>query len=78
MKYLFLIISVVFIANTANAQSRAPKKIRQAFEQQYPSAQKVNWESKGERQKEWTARYWVENDSMQTNYDYKANWITTF
>jgi len=78
MKYLFIIISFVFVANTSNAQTRAPKKIREVFEQKYPDAQKVNWVGKGERQKEWTAHYWIENDSMQASYDHKGNWITTF
>jgi len=78
MKYLFIIISFVFFTNTTDAQTRAPKKIRDAFEQKYPEAQKLIWVGKGERQKEWFAHYWIESDSMQTSYDYKANWITTF
>lgn len=61
-----------------NAQNRAPKKIREALLEKHPTAQKIKWTSVGERQKEWTADYWVESDSLRSIYDYKANWITTY
>ena len=76
-RILFLALATIFTLSI-NGQTRSPKKVRDAFETKYPKAEKVTWTSKGERQKEWTANYFVENDSMQASFDYKANWLFTY
>lgn len=78
MKNLLLLFSILLIVPTAYSQSRPPKKIRQAFEQHAPQAKAVSWSVEGERYKDWTAKYMVGVDSLQTKYGPKASWLYTF
>ena len=75
MRKFFLLITIIFISSSIYAQSKPPKKIREAFDQMNPTAREVAWTHDGERQKVWEAKYNVGNDSLLARYDYKANWI---
>lgn len=77
MKNLFLLVSLLLIVSTAFSQSNPPRKVKKALEQYAPQATEVKWKGEGERNKIWTAKYIVGGDSIQTKYDYKANWIFT-
>jgi len=77
MKNLFLLFSLFLIVSTAFSQSNLPRKVKKALEQLAPQATEVSWKGEGDRIKIWTAKYIVGVDSMQTKYDYKANWIHT-
>ncbi len=77
MKNLFLLFSLLLIVSTAFSQTHPPRKVKKALEQLAPQAKEVSWKGAGERNKIWTAKYIVGSDSMQTKYDFKANWIHT-
>ncbi len=78
MKNIFLLLSLIVIIPTAYSQSKPIKKIRNAFEQHAPQAEDVKWTGEGDnRYKNWTAKYMVGADSMETKYDSKANWLFT-
>lgn len=77
MKNFLLVISILFATSVVFGQSRAPKKIRDAFALHAPQAWEIKWNGEGERQKKWTVNYLVDSDSLLTSYDYKANWLIT-
>ena len=77
MKYIFLLLSLVFVVPATYSQSRPQNKIRKVFLEQFPRAQNVKWESEGDRKKNWRANFDMANDSMQARYDYKGNWTLT-
>ena len=77
MKNTFLLFSLLLIVSTSFSQTHPPRKVKKALEQLAPQATDVKWKGEGDRNKIWTAKYIVGVDSMQTKYDYKANWIHT-
>lgn len=77
MKNLILLFSLLIITSTSFSQSHPPRKVKKAFEKHAPEAQDIKWKGEGERNKDWTASYTVDADSMRTEYDFKANWQMT-
>ena len=81
MKNILLLSLVVLLVSPIFAQSNAPKKIRKAFELMVPDAQDVKWSTSKERQtakeRKYTVDYKINNDSIFSRFDYKANWVIT-
>jgi len=81
MKNILLLSLMVLFVSPVFAQTRPPKKIREAFEQMVPDAKDAKWSTPKERQankdRKYTVKYTIEEDSLFSRYDYKANLIIT-
>ncbi len=81
MRKVLLLVFVVILITPVFSQNRAPKKIRQAFENMVPNATEAQWSTPKERvsakEKKYTVNYQLDNDSVFSRFDYKANWLIT-
>ena len=81
MKNLLLTSLVVLFISPVFAQTRIPKKVKEAFEKMVPEATDASWSTPKERElekdRQYTVNYLVKDDSVFSRFDYKANWIIT-
>lgn len=81
MKNIFLVVLVVLFVSPVFAQTRIPKKVKDAFEKMVPEATDVKWSTPQEREmakeRKYTANYIIGNDSLFSRFDYKGNWVIT-
>ncbi len=80
MKKLLIFSLMVFFVSPVFAQS-TPKKVKKAFALMVPEAQDAKWSTPKERtstkDRKYTVNYVVDNDSIFSRFDYKANWLLT-
>jgi hypothetical protein len=79
MKQFIFLLLIASITISLHAQDRTPRKVKKAFEAQYPEAKDATWSSTGERAKEmeYRAEYTLQGGEQASNYDYKGNWLIT-
>lgn len=81
MKNILLLSLIVLFVSPVFAQSRIPKKVKEAFEKMVPEATDVKWSTPQERElakeRKYTANYNIGNDSLFSRFDYKGNWMIT-
>jgi hypothetical protein len=78
MKKIFLVfIAVGFISLSVSAQHAKdlPARVKAAFDQKFPGAQKVKWGK--ENAIEWEAGFKLDNKEYTANFNTDGNWIET-
>ena len=77
LKSLTLIALVIgMFSFTACGQKKdVPQKVKTAFTQQFPNAQKVKWDM--EEENEWEAEFKMNGKKMTACYDNKGKWLET-
>ncbi len=80
MKKLVLITISLLIVLPLLSQ-RPPGKVRKSFEAMVPEARNVKWTMPEQgvpaKEKEYTADYNIDSDSLLTRFDGKGNWVMT-
>jgi hypothetical protein len=69
--------AVLFISVTACAQTPndLPAKVKNAFDQKFPGAQKVKWSN--EKANEWEAEFKLSGKEYSANYNADGSWMET-
>jgi hypothetical protein len=78
MKNLILVFAAaLFISVTACAQTPKdlPAKVKTAFDQKFPGAQKVKWSK--EKANEWEAEFKLSGKEYSANYNADGSWMET-
>jgi hypothetical protein len=79
MKRFFLLLFALIFVISVFSQTRPPKKVRKAFEENYAGAQDVQWSQSGDRHSEivYRAEYKLNESQMVTTYNDKSIWKMT-
>ncbi|QKG80690.1 PepSY-like domain-containing protein [Tenuifilum thalassicum] len=77
MKNLILIsmILAVFSFSACGQKKDVPAKIKTAFEQKFPTAQKVKWDKENET--EWEAEFKMNGKEYSANFSSDGKWMET-
>ena len=78
MKNLFMVIAIaaIFSLNACNHTcEKVPEKVKTAFSEKFPDAQKVNWEQ--EEENEWEAEFKMDDKEYSANFTSDGIWKET-
>lgn len=77
MKNLILISMIMAVVSlSACGQNKdVPAKVKTAFEQKFPTAQKVNWDKENET--EWEAEFKMNGEEYSANFTTDGKWMET-
>ncbi len=76
-KLTILMLGLVMILSQACAQTKTtvPTKVKTAFSQKFPNAQKVKWDK--EKENEWEAEFKMNGKEYSANYTSGGIWMET-
>lgn len=68
-------ILAVFSLSACGQQKNVPAKVKTAFEQKFPNAQKVKWDKENET--EWEAEFKMSGKEYSANFSADGKWMET-
>ena len=76
LKNFAIVLTVIALGLTSCEQgNKVPEKVKTAFVQKFPDAQKIKWDM--EEENEWEAEFEMNGKEYSANFDTNGNWKET-
>lgn len=72
---LFVLALTVSLAACGASKKDVPEKVKAAFSQKFPNAQKIKWDK--ENESEWEAEFKLGEKEYSANFDLNGDWLET-